>query len=87
MTINTLVEELRPTIEQHRDEADRLGRLPDQLVAQLREAGAFRLYLPHELGGAELSLRATLELLEGLGHPVEFPRDAEQAQPGATDLG
>ena len=67
MTINTLVEELRPTIEQHRDEADRLGRLPDQLVAQLREAGAFRLYLPHELGGAELSLRATLELLEGLG--------------------
>ena len=65
--IDSYLEELRPTIEQHRDEADRLGRLPDQLVAQLREAGAFRLYLPRELGGAELSLRATLELLEGLG--------------------
>jgi Acyl-CoA dehydrogenase, N-terminal domain len=67
MTIDTLVEDLRPTIEQHREEADRLGRLPDQLVAQLREAGAFRLHLPRELGGAELSLRATLELLDGLG--------------------
>jgi hypothetical protein len=67
VTIDTLVEELRPTIEQHRDEADRLGRLPDQVVAELREAGAFRLHRPRELGGAELSLRATLELLEGVG--------------------
>ena len=67
VTIDTLVEELRPTIEPHRDEADRLGRLRDQVVAELRDAGAFRLYLPRELGGAELSLRATLEALEGVG--------------------
>jgi indole-3-acetate monooxygenase len=67
MTIDSLVEKLRPTIEQHRDEADRLGRLPEQLVAALRDAGAFRLYTPRERGGAELPLRANLELLERLG--------------------
>ena len=47
-----MFEKLRPTIEQHRDEADRLGRLPEQLVAALRDAGAFRLYTPRERGGA-----------------------------------
>jgi alkylation response protein AidB-like acyl-CoA dehydrogenase len=67
MTIDSLVEKLRPTIEQHRDEADRLGRLPEQLVSALREAGAFRLYTPREQGGAELPLRANLDLLEHLG--------------------
>ena len=67
MTPHQLAEALRPTIERHRDEADRLGRLPDRLVAELREAGAFRLYTPRELGGTELPLRANLELLERLG--------------------
>jgi hypothetical protein len=32
-------------------------------LAGLRKAGAFRFNMPRELGGAELSLRATLELL------------------------
>jgi alkylation response protein AidB-like acyl-CoA dehydrogenase len=63
----SLIERLRPTIESCRDEADRLGRLPDQLVAELREAGAFRLNAPRELGGSELPLRTTLDLLENLG--------------------
>lgn len=67
MTIDSLVQKLRPTIEQHRDEADRLGRLPEQLIAALRDAGAFRLYTPREEGGAELPLRANLDLLERLG--------------------
>jgi hypothetical protein len=35
VSIDTLAEQLRPAIEHHRDEADRLGRLPDQLVAEL----------------------------------------------------
>jgi alkylation response protein AidB-like acyl-CoA dehydrogenase len=61
-----LPELLRPDIEKYRDDAERAGRLPPELVASLRAAGAFRLYAPRELGGFEVSMRRGLEILDRL---------------------
>ncbi|MGD9527027.1 acyl-CoA dehydrogenase family protein [Pseudonocardia sp.] len=57
---------VRDAVETWRDEADALRRLPEPLVEILRGAGAFRLTLPHEYGGAELGLADTVAVLEEL---------------------
>jgi alkylation response protein AidB-like acyl-CoA dehydrogenase len=64
--VTDLPERVRPAIEKYRDESDRTGRLPAVLVDELRSAGAFRLYTPRELGGAELPLAEVLAVLEEL---------------------
>lgn len=66
-SVHDLPELLRPAIEKYRDEAETLGRLPDELARELREHGAFRLYTPRELGGYEASPAAVLDVLARLG--------------------
>jgi alkylation response protein AidB-like acyl-CoA dehydrogenase len=61
-----LPEVLRPTIEKYRDQAEDLRRLPDELLAQLRTQGAFRLNSPRELGGYELPLARAATVTEQL---------------------
>jgi indole-3-acetate monooxygenase len=61
--VQALPELLRPSIEKYRDEADALGRLPAELVEELREHGAFRLNTPRELGGYEATPAAVLDVL------------------------
>jgi alkylation response protein AidB-like acyl-CoA dehydrogenase len=46
---------LAPLIDEHRDAFDRQRRLPDAIFDALADAGLFRLWLPKELGGPELS--------------------------------
>ncbi|MFE0023588.1 acyl-CoA dehydrogenase family protein [Amycolatopsis sp. NPDC059021] len=58
---------LRSAIEAARDEADKLGRLPGHLVAELRDAGAFSLFTPAEYGGLEVSLTTALTVYERFG--------------------
>ncbi|OXM54950.1 acyl-CoA dehydrogenase family protein [Amycolatopsis alba] len=58
---------LRGAIEAARDEADMLGRLPDHLVTELRDAGAFSLFTPAEYGGLEVSLSTALTVYEQFG--------------------
>ncbi|HEX4252257.1 MAG TPA: acyl-CoA dehydrogenase family protein [Pseudonocardia sp.] len=62
-----LPELLRPAIEAAADEAEALGQLPDDLVKELREAGALRLLTPREQGGLEVSLHTALSVYEQLG--------------------
>jgi alkylation response protein AidB-like acyl-CoA dehydrogenase len=64
--VSDLLERVRPAIEKHRDEVERSGRLPGDLVTELRAAGAFRLYTPRELGGSELPLSRVLDVLDEL---------------------
>lgn len=52
---------LRPAIEKHRDAAEQLGRAPDELVAELRAHGAFRLLTPRERGGYEAGTADALD--------------------------
>ena len=46
-----LIEELRPAIVAGGDEAQKIRRLPDDLVTRLVHAGFFRFALPAALGG------------------------------------
>ena len=47
-------------------EIERARRLPADVVAALREAGVFRLWVPRELGGIEAGPTAVINLLETL---------------------
>jgi alkylation response protein AidB-like acyl-CoA dehydrogenase len=60
------VQALAPLIAAQRSEFDGGRRLPDAVFAALADAGLFRLWLPHALGGPELS-------------PFEFMRVVEAA--------
>jgi alkylation response protein AidB-like acyl-CoA dehydrogenase len=57
---------LRGAIEDAADEAEKLGRLPDQLVEELRASGALGLFTPREYGGLEVSLSTALTVYEEL---------------------
>ncbi len=48
------VRTLEPLIRQHADEAEQHRRLPQPVVTALAEAGLFRMYTPHTLGGLEV---------------------------------
>ncbi|WP_306204623.1 acyl-CoA dehydrogenase family protein [Actinoplanes sp. RD1] len=61
MPIEELPELLRPAIEKYRDEAEERGRPADELVAELRERGAFGVLTPPELGGFGASIAGALD--------------------------
>jgi alkylation response protein AidB-like acyl-CoA dehydrogenase len=58
---------LAPSIRAAADDMDRRGVVPAELVTELREAGAFRLLTPRELGGFEAPLTTVLRVYEELG--------------------
>ena len=61
-----LPELLGPVVEEYREAARRERRLPDELIDRLRTVGAFRLSTPRELGGHELPLAGTLDVVQRL---------------------
>jgi alkylation response protein AidB-like acyl-CoA dehydrogenase len=48
-------EALLPLIDERSAEAERLGHLTDDVVAEMRKAGLFTMLYPREVGGAEIS--------------------------------
>ncbi|WP_314956321.1 acyl-CoA dehydrogenase family protein [Bradyrhizobium cosmicum] len=58
------VQALAPLVAAQRDEFDSGRRLPDAVFAALADAGLFRLWLPHALGGPELSPLAFMRVVE-----------------------
>lgn len=61
------IERLVPVIHDRADEIEQLGRLPEELAAELKAVGLFRSLLPTTLGGAELDLPSFLRILDRLG--------------------
>ncbi len=59
-----LAAKLAPAIQAAADELDRRADIPHALVAELRDAGAFRLITPRELGGYEAPLPTVLAVYE-----------------------
>jgi alkylation response protein AidB-like acyl-CoA dehydrogenase len=55
---------LEPSIRAGADQIERDGRLPDDLVRALSEAGIFRMLVPRTLGGSEVNPITQLEVLE-----------------------
>ncbi|GID32175.1 alkylation response protein AidB-like acyl-CoA dehydrogenase [Paractinoplanes brasiliensis] len=55
---------LSPLIEEYRERAEKLGKMPDHLLEALISEQAFRLYSPRDLGGFEASPVDVLAALE-----------------------
>ena len=62
----TRARELTPLIIAEADEAERLQHLTDKVVHAFQEAGLYRMLLPRELGGAELSLPEAMQVVESI---------------------
>jgi alkylation response protein AidB-like acyl-CoA dehydrogenase len=66
--IRAAIAVLVPEIENRGDEIAQLRRLPTDLVASLKGAGAFRIARSRASGGPELTPRAQTEIVETLSH-------------------
>lgn len=60
------VTELAGQLRDRGAEIEQAGRLPAEVVAALREAGVFRLWMPRELGGLEAEPATVLQVLQTL---------------------
>jgi alkylation response protein AidB-like acyl-CoA dehydrogenase len=67
-TVLDPVTALVPELARRGNEIAALRRLPPDLVASLRAAGAFRIALPRHRGGLELTPREQTEIIEVLAH-------------------
>jgi alkylation response protein AidB-like acyl-CoA dehydrogenase len=56
--------DLVPTVRGYSDRIEAERRLPPDLVAQLRDAGLFRMTVPRSLGGSETTVPAFREIME-----------------------
>src|SRR3712207_2809999 len=65
-TVLAAVRELSPTIIARAAEIEAARRLPADLLAQLKAAGCFRMFVPRSHGGEQLDLRRGLAVLEAL---------------------
>ncbi len=55
---------IAPLVEQYRVEGEETRRLPRPVFEAIREAGFFRLWVPRNLGGAEVDPEISLEVVE-----------------------
>ena len=58
---------LRPLLQQHADETDRLRRLADANVAALKDAGLCRLMVPKRFGGYQTDIHTYIAVMAELG--------------------
>ena len=58
------VQKLAPIIREHADRAEREAQMPREVVDAFREAGLFRILVPRQMGGGELTIPDTLRLCE-----------------------
>ena len=59
---------MAPAIAARSEEIEALRRLPDDLVAELRAAGFFRMGRSTAKGGPQMTLTQHLEVIEVLAH-------------------
>jgi alkylation response protein AidB-like acyl-CoA dehydrogenase len=60
------VRELTPAIRRRSTECEQARRVPLDLIAQLKTAGCFRMHVPSEYGGDDLTLSQALDVIEEL---------------------
>jgi alkylation response protein AidB-like acyl-CoA dehydrogenase len=57
------IREVGPRFRERAADAERAGRVPDETIAELAAAGAFRIGAPREYGGYELPVAQQLEVI------------------------
>jgi alkylation response protein AidB-like acyl-CoA dehydrogenase len=62
----TAVRHLEPLIRAHADEAERNRRLSTAVVTAMADAGIFRMYTPHTLGGLEVDPLTFYQVVEAI---------------------
>jgi indole-3-acetate monooxygenase len=55
---------LQPTLRTYREELEKEQRIPPTLFGQLREAGFYKMVIPHSLGGLEVNPLTYLRVVE-----------------------
>src|SRR5271156_1200303 len=58
------VEKIGPVIREHADRAEREAQMAREVADAFHEAGLFRILLPRELGGGELTIPDSLRICE-----------------------
>ncbi len=58
------VHKLAPIIREHADRAEREAQMPREVADAFHRSGLFRVLLPREMGGGELTIPDTLRLCE-----------------------
>lgn len=61
------VKTIEPLIREHVEEAERNHRLSPRVVAALKKAGFFRMYIPQALGGLEVPPQTLYRVVEEIG--------------------
>ena len=60
------IDRVKPVLEKHQEETEQGRRLPDAVVAAMRDAGLLQLWVPREYGGREVDLPVFMETVERL---------------------
>src|SRR5579871_1241060 len=58
------IQKLAPIIREHADRAEREAQMPREVADAFHDAGLFRILIPRELGGADLTIPDALRLIE-----------------------
>jgi alkylation response protein AidB-like acyl-CoA dehydrogenase len=58
---------LAPLVHAHAEGAERMAQLPAEVAEAFHQAGLFRMLLPVEMGGGELTIPASLRVIEEVG--------------------
>ena len=58
------VQALAPIIREHADRAEREAQMPREVADAFRDAGLFRILLPRQMGGGEVTIPDLLRLCE-----------------------
>jgi indole-3-acetate monooxygenase len=63
-TLLARIDDMRPLVQAHAAESERLARLPEPLATALTRVGLFRIWIPRRHGGFELGLPDALRVYE-----------------------
>ena len=58
------LQKIAPIICEHADRAEREAQMPQEVADAFHEAGLFRVLLPRQMGGGDLTLPDTMRLCE-----------------------
>lgn len=65
-SVRSALESVKVVAEHYRDQGEQERRLPDAVVAAMREAGLFKLWAPVEHGGSQVELAVFMDAVEEL---------------------
>ena len=65
-TLLDSIRDLAPSISKRSPDIDAARRLPPDLLAQLIDAGCFRMFVPKSHGGLDIDVPASMEIIEAI---------------------